>query len=118
MNRRVTTSDARRLERARFLLERGRISFGRWVEVLDAWVRGEDVEAFDFGDAESIPERILVQCRGVVTPAYVAETLGVDRHTAAQNLSRMARRGEARRLRQGEYLVGRERGQSERGQGR
>lgn len=86
----VTVSDARDLDRAMLLLQKGRISYGRWVETLDAWARGEDVTTWDYGDAESLPDRILVQLAGraPVTAPGVSELLKVQPDAAAATRSR------------------------------
>lgn len=105
----VSTSDVRELDRAMTLLQRGRISYGRWVETVAAWCAGEDIAKWDYGDAESAPERILRLWRGaVVTTSFVHRELGVDMSRASISLTRLARRGLARRLRRGEWLIGNE----------
>lgn len=105
---RVTTSDARELDRAMSLLHRGRISYGRWVETLDAWARGEDVSTWDYGDAESLPDRIWVQLSGraPVTAPGVADLLEVEAEAAATALHRLCRRGRARRVGHGQFSIG------------
>lgn len=101
----VTEDKARELERARDLLVRGRITYARWVETLDAWVRGEDVTRWDYGDAEAISARIQRSFPDVVTSTEVAYLLGVKTNAAAQALARMVARGQAQRLGPGEYLA-------------
>ncbi len=102
---RVTTSQARALDRATILLQKGRISYGRWVETLDAWARGQDVSRFDYGDAESLPDRVarLYAGRAPVTAAGIAADLGVEPMSASVALGRLCRRRLARRVGHGCY---------------
>ncbi len=104
---RVTTSDARELDRAMLLLQKGRISYGRWVETLDAWARGVDVSTWDYGDAESLPDRVarLYAGRAPVTAAGIASDLGVDSMSASVALGRLCRRRLARRVEHGIYSL-------------
>ena len=101
----VTVSDARALDRAMVLLHRGQISYERWVETLDAWVRGEDVTAWHYSPTASVVKRIASAFRGhrLVTPSSVAHRLGISQIRAAQELSRMSRRGLALRTGIGVY---------------
>lgn len=101
----VNEARARQLDRARDLLARGRITYARWVETLDAWVKGQDVSTWDYGDAEAISARIARSFNEVVTPTEVSYLLGVKRDAAGQALTRMVARGQAQRLRPGEYIV-------------
>lgn len=89
------------------LLQKGRISYGRWVETLDAWARGEDIASWDYGDAESIPERIaaLLAGRAPVTASGVAALLEVEIDAAAMGLHRLCRRGGARRVARGQFSI-------------
>lgn len=103
--RTITTTDARELDRAMLLLQKGRISYGRWVETLNAWVEGEDVSTWDYGDAESLPDRIarLYGGRAPVTAAGIAGDLGVVPMSASVALGRLCRRRLARRVGHGCY---------------
>lgn len=106
----VTVSRARDLDRAMLLLQKGRITYGRWVETLDAWVRGEDVTGWDYGEAESLADRIARACDGrVVAPSDVAEELKCIAATACVALKRMAADRRALKLRHGRYRIGRAR---------
>lgn len=104
---RVTVSDARDLDRAMRLVQCGRISYSRWVETLDAWARGEDVTSWDYGDAESVPERIVALFSGDVTTGEVAERLGITRTCASKSLTRLAERGQLRKVYFGRWRIGR-----------
>jgi hypothetical protein len=105
--RRVTVNRARDLDRAMLLLQQGKITYGRWVETLDAWTRGEAVGAWDYGDAESVRERVAVQFAGKkVTTREVADHFGVTLTSASHSLGRLAEKGLAERLGHGRWRVG------------
>lgn len=89
------------------LLAKGRISYGRWVETLDAWARGQDIRMFDYGDAESVADRVarLYSGRAPVTAAGIAGDLGVTPMAASVALGRLCRRKRARRIEHGTYSV-------------
>jgi len=108
MSGRVTVSDARALDRALVLLHQGKISYGRWVETLDAWARGEEVSSWNYEKdlvSGSVVKRIAAAFRGhrLVTSSSVAHRLGISQLRAAQELSRMFRRGLASRTGIGVY---------------
>lgn len=104
--RKVTAESARELDRAMLLLHRGRISFGRWVETLEAWCSGKEIGRMDFGDAETISERISVVFGATVTtPERVAAEFGLSYDTAYHALHRMSARRKALRLSAGKYRV-------------
>lgn len=105
---RVTTSDVRELDRAMMLLHKGRISYGRWVETVAAWCRGEDVSELDFGDAESIPERIVQHFEGMtVSSGEVAKAFEIPLTTASASLRRISERGFAHRVSLGRWHINR-----------
>ena len=89
---RVTAERVRQLDRARHALDRGRITYARWVEALGAWCSGEDVSMWVLG-YESIPERIQLKFYGQIVSAedvaVALELRAVD--TAAVALNRMVR---------------------------
>lgn len=96
----------RQLDRALDLLRRGRIPFERWAETVTAWSNGEDVSAWDYGDAEALSARI-VRCFpdepfGTVEAAYL---LGAKRSSIESALSRMVARGLATKGSDGNYLA-------------
>lgn len=101
----VTEAKARELDRARALLERGKITFAQWTDTLAAWVRGEDISIRDYGDAEALSARIQRSFNEVVTPTEVSYLLGVKEPRAASALRRMVARGQAQRLGPGEFLA-------------
>jgi hypothetical protein len=108
--RRVTVEAARELDRAMILLQRGKITFGRWVETLSAWCAGEDVSAEDYGTAEPLTARIVARfgrrrTDREVTALQVSHDLAVTYNTAFQALERMCRAGRAERLTRGVYRV-------------
>lgn len=105
---RVTMSDARDLDRAMGLVQRGRISYSRWVETLDAWARGEDVTCWDYGDAESVPDRIMAIFADVpeATTGEVAEVLGTTLTCASKSLTRLAQRQLVKKLSMGRWRIG------------
>lgn len=88
----ITIERARQLDRAMAALERGRITYGRWVEVLRLWVNGEDVSGIELG-CETIPERIMLRFHGkTVDASTVANELNLASiDSAAVTLNRMAR---------------------------
>jgi predicted transcriptional regulator of viral defense system len=74
--------------------------------VLAAWCRGEDVSSFDFGDAESIPDRIVVKFDAMtVTTGDVAKAFDVPLSTASVSLRRLAQRGLVERQSRGRWYV-------------
>ncbi len=103
MLKRVTTSDARKLERAMMLLNKGKISYGRWVETLDGWLREEDIESWDYGDAESQTQRMARAFSGrTMRTAEIARELGKPAASyAGPLLVRLARRGLVIRVKRG-----------------
>jgi len=97
---------ARQLDRAMDLLHRGRIPYERWVETLEAWSRGEDVSAWDYGDAEALSARITRNFRdepfAAIEAAYL---LGAKRSSVDSALGRMVARGTAVRGEDGKFLA-------------
>jgi hypothetical protein len=101
--RRITASDAYPLQRVVYLLNRGRISWDRFVDALNVLCEGGDLDAMDFGDAESTETRVWrkFRCKTART-GEVAKAFGY-KHTSEMGprLARLSERGLVTRVSHG-----------------
>ncbi len=108
MPRMVTAQRARQLDRAMGALNKGRITYSRWVEVLRAWCDGADVRWWELG-YESVPERIMITFHGqTVSAQQVSDGLNLGSiDTAAVALNRMTHREnlQAKRTARGRFKI-------------